>query len=687
MEADSPEEEAVAEATASKPHFRHKTAYFRQKHTNNYINNYNRNLFMRGTKMKKEDLVQLKKELSNLSELENKKRNLYLRKLATGQIQGPPTGYPSIDKPWLKYYSEDKLLEDVPEMSIFQYALLSNLPNMNNVSLDIRSSENDFKMGFKITYKNFFEKVELLAKSLQEIDIKIDEIIPLIVPNVPEARYLIYANSYIGSTSYPISPLLPPEQLSNLIVNENIKTVFLFEGFYEKYKEVLKKSSIDNIILLTGMESLPLLIRKVKEKTNIGKIKKELNSKNIYSLYQLYNFGRASKKNISPYYRKDHIAAIIGTSGTTGTPKGVCLTDKNINAVAMAYKNGGYFEGNFLDALLPSIGYGISMIHYQTVDGRYVYLIPELLTTKFPQAITRLHPDNFPGGPVHYINLVNSLEFKNGQDVKGLNYISGGASLPKSVEQELNSVSKDYREVNTINNNLIVRQGYGLSENTAMGAYNKRGAYAFGSVGIPIIYENVGIFEPGTDNELPYGTHGEICVTGDTVMKEYLHNPEETSKVLKKHGDGNVWIHTKDIGFMDQDGHIFHVDRIKNIFMRYGFNVHPAKIAEFINTIPYVKDCTVIGFEHPDEQAVPIAFIELNENELNGLNIEQVREQLNKMCMQNLEETSIPYDFIFVDQLPINVGGKINLPLIIEKSQIDFMNPERNYCKKLFFNK
>lgn len=637
--------------------------------------------------MKKEDLEKLKKKLSKLSQLEENQRDLYLRGLATGEIQGPSAGYPSVDKPWLKYYAESKLLEDVPEMSIFQYALLSNLLNMDNVALDIRSSANDFKTGFKTTYKSFFEKTKTLAKALKEINVNTDEIIPLIVPNVPEARYLIYANSYVGSTSYPISPLLPPEQLSNLIENENIKIVFLFEGFYEKYKEVLKKSSVENIILLTGMESLPFFIRKLKEKTNIENIKNELSDKNVFSLYELYSIGKNSKLNFPPYYRNDHVAAIIGTSGTTGTPKGVCLTDKNINAVAMAYKNGEYFDGNFLDALLPSIGYGISMIHYQTVDGRYVYLIPELLTTKFPDAISRLHPDNFPGGPVHYINLVNSKQFKEGQDVKGLNYISGGASLSNNVEQTLNCVEEGYKENGIINNDLIVRQGYGLSENTAMGAYNKRGAYAFGSIGIPIIYENVGIFEPGTDIELPYGQQGEICVAGDAVMKEYLHNPEETEKVLKKHSDGKTWIHTKDIGYMDQDGHIYLVDRIKNIFMRYGFNVHPSKIAEFINTISFVKDCTVIGFNHPEEQAVPVAFIELNEQACIGTSVEQIKEELQKICIQNLEETSIPYDFIFVDQLPINVGGKIDLPLIIKESQIDFMQPEKSYCRKLVFNK
>lgn len=631
--------------------------------------------------MNKEELLKLKEELTKLSSEEEKMRDLYLRGLANGKIEGPLVGYPTIDKPWLKYFSSDKIIEDVPEMSIFQLAYLSNITNLDNVALDMRSSMNDFNKGIKITYKTFFEKVYELAKSMKTMNVKVDEIIPFILPNVAEARYLIYASSLIGSTTYPISPLLPQEQLEMILKNENVKTIFIFEAFFPKYEEALKNSNLENIVLLNGLESMPKIIKMIKSKEN--KSIHDIN-KAIFNWDEYCNIGKNYKENITPYYRKDHIAAIIGTSGTTGLPKGVCLTDKNINAVAIAYKNGEYFTGDFLDALLPSIGYGISMIHYQMVDNRYVYLIPELLSDKFPRAVVKLKPDNFPGGPIHYINLVNSSEFKNNALPYMANFISGGATLSSDVEQRLNGVTRGYAENGIINNDIIVRQGYGLSENTAMGSYNKRGSYAFGSIGIPIIYETVGIFMPDTDIELPYGESGEICITGDAVMKEYLKNKEETDKVIKIHSDGKRWIHTKDIGYMDNNGHLFHVDRIKNIFMRYGFNVHPTKISEFINSIPFVKNSAVIGFEHKKEQTVPVAFIELNED-MDQVNLSELKEELYKICMNNLEEPSVPFDFIFVDQLPINVGGKINNILLKEKSQIDLMNNDEVYCRKLYF--
>ena len=621
-------------------------------------------------------LDEYRKQVASLSVNDQKLRDLYLRKLALGEFQGPPTGYPSLDKPWLKYYDEDVLMETVPNKSIYQYAYDSNKDNLCNVAFDIRMSANDFNKGIKITYKRFFENIYKTAKGLKSLDTEVDEIVPLIIPNVPEARELIYANSYVGSVSYPISPLLPSEQLTKIIDDNKVKTIFVFKMFYDKYKDVLNNKNLKNIIVLDGTESLPLLLRKLARIKNKDKNDK----RNGFISWDEFIKGGKNVKQFDPYYSEDHVTAIIGTSGTTGTPKGVCLTDKNINAVGLAYKNGRYFEGSFMDALIPSIGYGISMIHYQTVDGRYVYLIPELLTTKFPDAFCKIKPSNFPGGPVHSINL---LEQKGKQKYEfSRKMIYGGASLPKNVESDLNGVEAGYAENGVVNEDIVVRQGYGLSENTAMGSYSKRGAYKFGSIGIPIIYENVGIFDPNTMEEQNYYTPGELAISSDSSMKEYLNNEEETNKVIKIHDDGTRWIHTKDIGYMDSDGNIFHVDRIKNIFMRCGFNIHPNKIADYLDSLEYVKQSAVIGFEHPTEQAVPVAFIVKDDVKTDGLTDDEIRSRLNDECYKNLEETSIPFEFVFVDELPLNAGGKIDLPLLKKESGINYME-KKDVKKKL----
>ena len=584
---------------------------------------------------------------------------------------------PSVEMPWLKYFKDCDIREEVPKKTIYTLAYEMNEDNLKKTAIDVRTSKNDFKYGFKVSYDDLFRRSRIVGKSLSELGVKQDEIIPLIVPNVPEARYFIYGNSYYGATSYPISPLMPPKDLERIIKENGIKNIVIFNAFYEKYKSIIDSSNLYSVITLNGMESMPKFMRLLA-----GKNVPNLTGDNVLSYDEFVRLGRNA--DLAPVeYREEHNAAIIGTSGTTGGSKGVCLSDKNINAVALAYNDGKLFEGTMLDALIPSIGYGISMVHYQTVSGKYVYMVPELLTDKFPRALEVLKPSNFPGGPVHYINLKES-NMDLSKLPKYKNYISGGASLPASVEKELNNVDENYMEMEP-NLDLVVRQGYGLSENTALGSYSKIGSYKFGSIGIPMPYETVGIFEPNTDKELSYNEPGEICITGNAMMRGYLNNPEETEKVLKVHSDGKTWIHTKDIGYMDEDGNLFHVDRIKNIFMRTGFNVHPSKIAEFLDSIYFVRNSAVIGFEHPQEQSVPVAFIEIDSKYLDR-DLDELKEELRIACFDSLEETSIPVDFVFVDTIPINLGGKVDSNRIKNESKIDFMNGS-NVPKVLKFMK
>ena len=594
------------------------------------------------------------------------------------------SGFASIDKPWLQYYDRDFDISELPKMSIYQLAYERNKYNLKDTAIDIRMSKNNFTKGICFTYDEYFKRIRKSAKSSLKLGIKEDEIVPIILPNIPEARIMIYSNNILGAISYPISPLMPASQLELIIKENGIKNLVIFSAFYEKYANVLKDADLENVIYLDGTESLPKSLKALNElKAMLNRQKKNIPNYSRLVLWDDYDkLSKELKKDINPLYHEDKVAAIIGTSGTTGTSKGVCLTNENINASALAYINGKCFDGNFMDALIPSIGYGISMLHYQTVAGKKVYLIPELITDRIADAVCKIKPDNFPGGPVHYINLANSKAFKEGRLPKAQNMISGGASLPENIESTLNGVGTGYEEEG-YNPEIYVRQGFGLSENVATGTYSKHGAYKFGSVGIPVPYETIGIFKPGTDEELMYGEQGEICITGPTVMKHYLNNPIETDKVIKIHRDGRRWIHTKDIGYMDENGHIFHVERIKNIFMRTGFNVHPSTISEFINTLPFVKNSYVMGFDHPKEQSVPIAFVVINEN--TSLTKEEIEKELREACFSNLEETSVPFDFVFVDELPVNLGGKIDGQIIKKVSEIDLLKNDKVMKKTLNF--
>lgn len=577
--------------------------------------------------------------------------------------------YPSDIKPWKKYYENFEENFVVPQESAFMLLEKSANKMPNNIAINY--------MNFKLTFKKYIDKIINEASSLKKLGVKKGEIVPVFLPNIPEARTTIYALNIIGAIAYPINPLLPPKEFEKLLIENNVKNLFMFNMFYQKYMLAIQNSSVENVIMTYGTDMIPKYI--LKFKNILDCLKKENRNTLIPDSVISWDEFIISKsnENIKPIFEKNQTSVIIGTSGTTGTPKGVCLTNENLNSMALEHLNGSlnFKPGDkMLDILIPSIGYGLSVMHYEGVCGLETILIPTLQSDIYP-LLKKYKPDHFAGGPIHYENLVSHHE--NDPLIYGKNFVSGGASLPKSTEKKLNQINED----GTFDEkNIFVRQGLGCTENGGASTYAKKGAYKPYGVGIPLLYETVGIFKPGTDVELGFNTDGEICINGSTVMKEYFNNEEETNKVLKKHKDGKIWLHTADIGYMDEDGQIFIKDRIKNIFARRGFNVHPNTVADFISSLPIVEKAFVMGINHPDEQMVPVAFIKLKEE----MPLKEAENIINENCYQFLEETSIPYEIVFVSDLPLNLGGKVDTKKLLELSQIDyFKNKEKSFSRVL----
>lgn len=581
------------------------------------------------------------------------------------------TGYASVDKPWMKYYPEDAKKIEIPKKTIYRLLKDSSEKRLKDVALDY--------FGVKISYEQYLKKIEKLAGSLAAFGVKKDEMVIISFPNVPESRELIYAINYIGAVSYPVSPMLPPLELEKIIKNNKIKKVFMFNQFYPKYKEILEKFPDIEIVMSDGKESIPSLIKsilRIKEKMLLTGAK--ISKKNNIITFE--KFKKMQELPIEADYEPNKVACVIGTSGTTGVQKGVCLTDDGLNASAFSHMYGdmNFDEGDILlDLLIQSIGYGISVAHYSGVCGLHTILYPKLETHIY-NLIKKYKPSHFTGGPIHYENLLQDMSENNEELPLVKNMVSGGAPLSEEVERKLNKCTNGFVEKKD-SKNVFVRQGLGCTENGGAATYAKKTAYKFGGVGIPLLFENMSIFEPGTDHELKYNEVGEICISGPMVMKEYLNNPEETEKVLKIHSDGTKWVHTGDLGKVDEDGQFYIIGRIKNMFARKGFNVHPNTIANYIMTLNGVKGCEVIGIDHPYEQKVPVAFIERSSN----IDEESLKKFILDQCALNLEETSIPYDIIFVDELPRNLGGKVDPKRLLEITNVDFSNENENMGYRL----
>ncbi len=589
--------------------------------------------------------------------------DLKFEKEALENVKNVLTGYASIDKPWMKNYAPFDANNLDIHMSIYQ--MLEKYTKKNGKKTALCIPGKDYKGGLKISYDSYVKSSQKVAASFNSLDVKEQEIIPIILPNIPESRCSIYGLNYVGGISYPILPSLPAKELEKILIENNIDKVVMFNGFYEKYAQVLKDCHIHTVVMTDGTGMISQYLKKAVntmaklkgEKEPFGEMLVPANS-NIITWDEFMKEGKKQKLN-APYYKPESIAAVIGTSGTTGVPKGSLFTNESINAQALQHLLAGidYENGDkILDVLIQSIAYGFSVMHYEAILGAQVIMIPNLVTEKIAELMVATNPAQFTGGPIHFICMARSEEFKNGTLKPMKNGISGGAKLPSEIEKELN---KD---------KIYARQAYGTTE--CLGGATVHKNYRFGGIGYPLPLTTMGIFKPGTDEELPYNEVGEACVTGPTLMQEYLNKPEETSQALKLHKDGRVWLHTKDLMYCDTDGSFFFEDRISDTFMRFGFNVHPNKINEFISSMPYVTESFVFGVEHKTEQEVPVAFVVLKPEYVGKE--DEIRNLLIDACYRNLDENSIPYEWFFVPSIPRNIGGKIVKRDLIAKYNIDY---------------
>ena len=280
-----------------------------------------------------------------------------------------------------------------------------------------------------------------------------------------------------------------------------------------------------------------------------------------------------------------------------------------------------------------------------------VILVPDFSPRKFGSLIKKYKPNFITGVPTLYEAL---LKTKLGKyDLINLtSVISGGDTLTPSFKKEVDDYLRKH------GSKAEVRCGYGLTEGTAASCLNPRNESRDNSIGVPFPDMHYKIVKIGTTKEVKTGVDGEICISGPTVMKGYLNHPEETKKVLLKHSDGKIWLHTGDIGCMDEDGFIYFKQRLKRMIVSSGYNIYPTYIEELINKHEYVDTCCVIGIPHPYKKQVVKVFIVLKDGIKESIS---VRKDIKKYCENNLAKYSWPYEYEFRDSLPTTLVGKVSI--------------------------
>lgn len=553
------------------------------------------------------------------------------------------TGYPSIDKPWLKYYSEEAINAKLPECTIYEYLWENNKKHLDDVALEY--------FGRKITYQEIFSNIELAAKAFTNIGVCAGDIVPIMAVNMPEVVYSIYGLNRIGAIPNMIDPRTGSTGLKAYISETKSKVLLALDICHESVKGVLDEANLEHVIFLSVADSLPFPLKQLMQfkNRNIGLRENSL----VYAWSKFINDGICENPRYS-LYKHNQPAIIVHTGGTTGTPKGVVLSNDNLNAVAHQVKYTRYElvrNDRFLNILVPFVAYGIALgMHAPLSLGWQSILIPKFEPQKIATLMKKHTPAAVMGIATYFEPLLKEKKFDFSR-CKAI--LMGGMPTKETFEKEMN------KHITAGNGQFMISKGYSMTEASSTATSSQNGANEIGSNGIPLVCTVVSAFDPTTGNEMTYGKLGELCIHSPTQMLEYYDNPEETDNVLRKHSDGSVWIHSGDIGYVTKDGFVYVVDRIKRMIIRSGFKVFPSEIENVFLKHPAVKTCAVISVADDIDDTAPFAYVVLKDDVQISNDI--VIEELTASIISNgLPTYFTPVGFVFRDGLPLTPVGKVD---------------------------
>lgn len=588
--------------------------------------------------------------IKNLTIKEEQLRKVYLSKLAKGEIFGPMTKDLSVNMPWLKFYTEEQIMGEMPKKKIYDYMMEKNRDHLDDIAL--------FYFGKKITYKKFNELIDMCAKSMLKNGIKEDDIVTICMPNTPEAVIAFYAINKIGAVANMIHPLSGQNQIKDYLNEVNSKLIITMDMAYAKVLDVVDETGVEKIVTVAASDSMPFMLKKLfrftKNYQKLQRDKKMVRWSDFISESKMYK-----SEMIESKYQEDKLAVMLHTGGTTGTPKGVKLTDDNFNTmVEQFFKDNSNFERqDKMLAIMPVFhGFGLcSSIHLPLSIGVSPILIPKLDAKRFDKTLNKYHPNHIIGVPTLFKSMLTN-EYLKDIDLSYLKYVVSGGDLVKdSLEEEINQFLKNH------GSNARLNKGYGLSEVVAGATFASKDHNKPTSIGIPMVDTNMKIVKPGTDEELPQNEIGEICIQGPTVMQGYYENEEETNSTII-----NGWLHTGDLGYYKDDSFYF-AQRKGNMIISSGVNVYPTNIEQVIEKHEAVSACAVIGIKHAYKMQVPKAYIVLKEGyEGTG----ELEKEIKELCVKNLDVYSIPSSYEFREKLPQTLLGKISHTKLAEEETI-----------------
>ncbi len=519
-------------------------------------------------------------------------------------------------------------------------------------------------MGTKITYSTLIRRIEQAALAFYKSGIRRGDVVTICTPNIPQAIVCIYALNRIGAASSVIHPLSSQSNISYYLNYSDSKMVLTLDNFYEKVHAAVAETKRDISILVARIQDELNPILAAGYILKAGKDYLKFPKKGEGVLWSDFVKSGWAVKLPPVTYKKDQTAVILYSGGTSGTPKGIRLSDFGFNALGMqlAEKCGCNLTCGckFLSVMPIFHGFGLGIgIHTILENGAECILIPQFTKETYAKAVLKNKPNFIAGVPTLYEALLNVDAFK-GADLSFLvGVFSGGDSLSPELKKRCDKFFKEH------NANVRIREGYGLTESVNATCLTPLDKEKEGSIGLPLRDMIFKIVEPGTFNEVPTGELGEIIISGPTIMLGYLKQEEENEKTLRHDENGTKWLFTGDLGSMDDDGYIYFKQRIKRMIISSGYNIYPAQIEKVLDKHPDIDYSCAIGVKDAYKMHKVRAYIVLKE----GVNTtEEEKKKILDYCKKYLDVIERPREIVFRSELPRTLVGKVAYRVLEEEA-------------------
>ncbi len=557
--------------------------------------------------------------------------------------------------PWKEH------LGDVPfTLDYFQGSMFEAVANIaekypDNVAFDF--------YGKATTYKELIREIETCAKALKTIGVREGDKVTIALPNCPQAIQVFYAVNLVGGICNMIHPLSAEKEIEFYLNESHSVTAITLDQFYGKFENIRKNTGVTNIVIASVKDELS---KPLKAGTmimdSINKVQKIPDDAPVIRWKDFLKLSRHCFYNYKVERKGSDPAVILYSGGTTGTTKGILLSNLNFNALGQQViaANPMFRVGDKMLAAMPLFhGFGLGVcIHTMLSQGGRCILIPRFTAEDYAKKVVKCKCNFIAGVPTLYEALLR-LPYMNNADLSSLKGVfSGGDSLSVELKKKFDKFLYDH------NSKVQIREGFGTTECVTASCLTPPHMAKEGSIGLPFPDTYYKIVEPGTDKELPYGEEGEILIAGPTVMMEYINHPQETAQTLRRHADGLTWIYTGDLGVMDSEGFIYFRGRAKRMIITSGYNVYPGQIENILDANELIHMSCVIGVPDPYKMQKVKAFVMLKPGVPEN---DDTKELILAYCRKHIAKYAMPYDIEFRKELPKTLVGKVAYRVLEEE--------------------